>query len=734
MNEHEPDPENGKQYLAKYGVTHDNVTSLNLFLDDRQIGAEGALELARGLCENWSLTNVELRRSEVTWQGAVPLAQALVSNKTLLHLGLGRNQLTSSGGCHIAEALKLNQTLQSVDLEWNDLRDEAGLAIANMLKVNNSLLVLSLERNKLQRDACTALGAALAVNTKLRALNLGWNRAKAVGAISIADGLRKNKNLRYLNLAMNQIGVEGTFSIANALVENGTLESLTLQHNRMGDSIIMLGAAMRVNNTIRELNLESTQLNTEGVQLFATALQSNTSLEALNLSRNDLRNEAASALSAALRGKTHLRYIDLSSTNLTGAEPAAGVAELLESCPNLQTVLLEDNDLGIAGGHALAAKLQNSTPITCLNVSNCGLEPVGVKAIADALRRSAHLYLRSLQIAGNDAGYEAVVTLCRALQGVSSLVSLDLSGNNISDTAKEALCMVLVANPQLNYIFLNNSSLESLRSHALFQDEAHPYLNRTHGLSWSPPSLLKKGGDSPRTSSTPSPHIPSSNFASTNVSVGTIDKLPTAPERAFEPSAVSMVQPIRGTHIYNAGNTLPSAKGKKTSLTEAEANEEKAAREEGAAAPVTIKNVPRGIRQAKEVRLSGKELQLPVITHASLVTPPVAEPCARYWSATKASRLFPKPSAYQLKHFETNISEVLLTDDQLRTEFNRLDRNGNGYLEEDEFKPVFQSFDNYGVTSTEGEIRSVIRKHNRRGDGKITFDEYCIIMLGLARR
>eukprot|EP01063_Lacrimia_lanifica_P024128 TRINITY_DN32091_c0_g1_i1.p1 TRINITY_DN32091_c0_g1~~TRINITY_DN32091_c0_g1_i1.p1 ORF type:complete len:706 (+),score=241.17 TRINITY_DN32091_c0_g1_i1:65-2182(+) len=705
MDEHDPDPGNGKKYLKEYGLLDERVSSLNLFLDGITAGPEGALQIARGLTENYSLTALEMRKSDVGQGGAVPLGQALVTNKTLTYLGLGRNKLGNSGGMQIAEAVKHNQTLLSLDLEWNDLRDEAGVALADMMASNNSLLTLSLERNKLQKEGMAALGSALAVNKKLKTLNLGWNRAKIVGAISLADGLRQNNTLVNLNLAMNQIGPEGSFAIANSLSENSTLVSLNLQHNRVAESVVMIGEALRVNTSLKELNLESCSLTAENVVFFAKALAANTTLKSLNLSRNELGDAGVSAVAKALTARTNIRLLDLSETTMThlAVEDLAG---LLDTCPNLQTLVMEDNHIGHEGVKWLAAKLRGVCPLTALNLNRTKLEAKGVKCLAEAIQLSPVHYLRDLQLASNAAGTEAALALTKALCLGNSLASLDLCNNDISEQIEETLCHVLVSNPHLPYIYLKGNPIASeYQNAALYRDEAQPMLkNLAAGLAHRsgsgkdltlvPPSHVSHH---PHLESQEDPYVPSSNFASANVATGgvnnnvvSLEEMQSVPNPKV--SHVNTAVPPRGMASFIPGDK---------DLT----NEERAARNVAEAA-VT--------RRTNEL-FSEKRTDQVV-------------------SPFKTARMVHRPNAFQSSRLEGNINELLLTDDQLRKEFNKLDRDGNGWLAEDEFRSIYKNFDNFGVTPSERELNALIKKNNMRNDGKITFNEYCVIMLGLARR
>eukprot|EP00658_Telonema_sp_P-2_P032775 TRINITY_DN24186_c0_g1_i2.p1 TRINITY_DN24186_c0_g1~~TRINITY_DN24186_c0_g1_i2.p1 ORF type:complete len:192 (-),score=16.34 TRINITY_DN24186_c0_g1_i2:181-756(-) len=85
-----------------------------------------------------------------------------------------------------------------------------------------------------------------------------------------------------------------------------------------------------------------------------------------------------------------------------------------------------------------------------------------------------------------------------------------------------------------------------------------------------------------------------------------------------------------------------------------------------------------------------------------------------------------------ISSYESNLSGLLVSDDQLRREFNRLDVNGDGYLDRSEFRNVFSTFEHFGLAHvSRDEVDRVLSRYS--ADGKVTFDEFCIAMLRLVQ-
>ena len=81
-----------------------------------------------------------------------------------------------------------------------------------------------------------------------------------------------------------------------------------------------------------------------------------------------------------------------------------------------------------------------------------------------------------------------------------------------------------------------------------------------------------------------------------------------------------------------------------------------------------------------------------------------------------------------------NVSPWPTSDDQLRSVFNDLDTNSDGYLQKSEFMTCYRSFENYGAEEDESAIREKFSRFRSLGENRISFEEFCIIMLQVANR
>jgi Ran GTPase-activating protein (RanGAP) involved in mRNA processing and transport len=712
--------DNGRKYLESYGLTDNKMKSLNLFLQGHRVGPQGIVDISKGLVENFSLTALELRRQEIGKDGALSLGQALSHNRYLRYLGLGRNKLLNDGCISIMEGLRQNQTLEFLDLEWNEIRDEGAVAIGEMLRFNNSLQSFVLERNKIKTRGALAIAEALKHNQKLRNLNIGYNKVTTAGAIAFAEALKVNEILITLNLYANEIRKEGGIALAEALQVNPSLQSLNLQSNRITDAVVNLCDVLKENNTVRELNLQNTLLDEDICQRMSDGLLTNQSLMSINFAGNPFGNCGVKFLLNALKGKTALRYLDISDCGIAGLDAVEDICELIELGGNLQILQLDDNKLGRQGVIQLCTRLERNTAIHSINLDRTNMAREGALALAIALKKKS--YWLSLSIAGNKIGNDGIKNVLTAIAGMTTVNELDLSDNDITSVCEEALYRALKSNPDLHFVRLKDNPIaRNLPSGVLSREmaeqlhgvpEAAALRNSLHGAAdaQAQDSSRPEGFLPDLTGPHPNPHNILSKAG------------PYKPSHNFAPQRRSFQEQESGADAIDRFMHTPSP------------------------APSPGPGPVYSMSSPATSYMSHSRVSLPRSVTPTMggsvvrkSTTPTAQNMAKAGlsPAGFAGALSPIRSVYThtaLRKLETNVGGLLISDDQLRRKFNQLDTNGNGWLDVREFKHLFLQSENFGVEYEDWEVNEILTKNNMWGDGKITYDEFCILMLGIAQR
>eukprot|EP00038_Savillea_parva_P001663 m.106288 g.106288 ORF g.106288 m.106288 type:complete len:679 (+) comp10579_c0_seq1:60-2096(+) len=120
-------------------------------VDIRQgLTTEQTLKLAAALTSaSCRVLKLILWECELGAQGAVAIAKTLTVNHTIRHVDLSYNSFGPEGGKAIAEALRFNQGVTYLDLSWNQLGTDGGTALAIGLWKNRVLRQIKLQDNAL---------------------------------------------------------------------------------------------------------------------------------------------------------------------------------------------------------------------------------------------------------------------------------------------------------------------------------------------------------------------------------------------------------------------------------------------------------------------------------------------------------------------------------------------------------------------------------------------------------
>ena len=81
-----------------------------------------------------------------------------------------------------------------------------------------------------------------------------------------------------------------------------------------------------------------------------------------------------------------------------------------------------------------------------------------------------------------------------------------------------------------------------------------------------------------------------------------------------------------------------------------------------------------------------------------------------------------------------DISNVLIDDEDLREEFAKYDPDGNGWVTKAAFTTRCREFASFGPADTEERIKEMLEPFDKKGADKLSYNEFCVVMLQLAAR
>ena len=183
-------------------------------------------QLSAGLRANRSVTRLTLH---ITDTGVQHLATMLATNRTIQELNLSAyGRISDHGMEQLSAGLRANESVTRLTLHCH-ITDTGAQHLATMLAVNVTLQKLDLSSTSITDNVVSHLSRALQHNSSVTHLNLSYNESITnTGAVALGEMLRVNKSLRELNLCGTSVGEEGATALMEGLQHNQVLNELRL--------------------------------------------------------------------------------------------------------------------------------------------------------------------------------------------------------------------------------------------------------------------------------------------------------------------------------------------------------------------------------------------------------------------------------------------------------------------------------------------------------------------------
>lgn len=681
-------------------VLEQNPTRLNFFLEGLCLGQIGAVRLQKHLQCTPSVSVIELRGSTLGHQGAMHLASALRGHPGLTHLGIARNGLDSSAAVAIIEALD-RAPLRTLDLEWNSLDNTVAAALARKLVAEGcELLAVSLERNDIRWEGGEYLATALETNKSLRNLDLAFNRCANRGASAFGRALKKNNTLLTLNLNGNDIALEGGRGIVDGLMVNKTLHSLNLQGNQLFAAFAEHSTNLAFAADFKELNLYNNRVATmQSAEGFGTCLQQARSMMALSLGKCGAGDSMITPILTGISFMVSLVTLDLSHAGMS-PQPAQYLRDVLNNCTNLATLILDGNRLETSGAAEIAPGFVHASALTYLSLNDCALKAEGVRAIMASFAKRRGLPLAELYLAGNALDADAPFAIREALAAEGGLRSLDLAQNNMSVRAVQALWKIFGDHKMLQCVGLRDNHVADVMNAS--------FANRENLAAFIEAAGFGKPGMSDEAVAA---SVKAAAAANAELKDAAMTVVAGTPKRSELPRG-----PLVTNFNSSTADALPEAQY--TTTAEQRARAMQASRRELAVLEdSTTGDIVEASKAATKASPTRQRLQRSADDE-------VCVPGLAAMTVTPFSK-----RRVQLHDVESNIGEMCITETQLRLKFAEWDRDGNGYLTAEEFRRSYAQQIVVRLPSDEKKEADLLRKFAK--DGKIFFDEFCVMMLAL---
>ena len=269
-------------------ILRENTEPLELDFHDKQLGNEGAKNLAIALKYQKNLKSLNLQNCDITGEGVKFLADALKDRNDLISLNLSYNNLDIKTIQLLFDALKDRENPIELYMSNDYANCIEILKLYNSISHYNLLKSLKLifmytgfdhEGNNYKKDIMTIFNPDVK-NFIFSDMRIDSERAKILSKI-----ISNRKNIEVLEFSACEIDEDGIILLANAIENQINLKSLILDSNidSMTDKgLISIITAMQNKNILEELVL-SLNLNEDQFQKINEALKNHANFDKFDL-------------------------------------------------------------------------------------------------------------------------------------------------------------------------------------------------------------------------------------------------------------------------------------------------------------------------------------------------------------------------------------------------------------------------------------------------------------------
>eukprot|EP01002_Notosolenus_urceolatus_P003022 NODE_179_length_2552_cov_13.896524_g136_i0.p1 GENE.NODE_179_length_2552_cov_13.896524_g136_i0~~NODE_179_length_2552_cov_13.896524_g136_i0.p1 ORF type:complete len:810 (-),score=192.96 NODE_179_length_2552_cov_13.896524_g136_i0:121-2469(-) len=753
----------GATLLFRDGVTH-NTTLQSVDLENNGISDSGAEAIGAALMYNCSLLTILLDRNKIKTQGALSIANGLLESRRVKTVSLGWNRLRETGINHLLQAVATVRSVTALSL----CNTEMGPGSANVLKETlrpsaSPIKILNLAGNRIS-DGLIELTTGLVDNQHLKELNLASNhidpaaathfgmalsasavRMSSLVSLSLANnqfmghgglrpilrGLRSHRTLRYLDITNTGCPADAGFDIADLLSTCDNLASLLMGDNSTvgpdGLTPIITALGTGACPKLAYLSFENCGFDLDATRALAREIRNRydhqLGIPALNFRENRVGDLGVQALLEALSERAvadynHLVFLDLSYNNLSSASAETLCSTLVAHEASLPHIALRGNvvtfDTDTSDFHFARAVTHGIAPTTAplggqLDRTLDDRYISGEGMITILTQETAFRHLGKdppldppPPVIDPSRFHELATSFGSVLEKVpphhKGMLGTDPTAAGLADPPGTApVNRTAVLPPPKSDRDVENAGMQN--NDAVFGRVSHAANVTAAHLSSaiSPNQVTTALRNAPDPSGRPSPiflpalgpykHPPFKQEAAGHVPPPSSVTSPVPPRKSDGTSGV-LIDPSCGT-IVAPGSRMINGRPASATLSR------------------TIVHTPAAQRD-------------PVAT-----SPQSGRPLRGSQSAS--DRL-------QESRVIHNIGNLMIGEDQLRYRFNTMDADGNGWITRADFLEMFKRIENYGLEYTEADFDRIMNKYQPLNRDRVTFDEFCAVMLAVVQR
>ena len=422
-----------------------------------------------------TLRYLDFSNNPISDRYAGDLANLIARNIQLQHLNVSNCSLASEGVLKIVKVLKESTVLLHVDLGSNVLSDQLGNVaseIAALITNNNGIEQLCLPHCKFQDYDLTILFEAMKDIVSLKCIDIGCNQISDSLYKHVTSVVASNNNLevfRLFKLVLSQSGLEQLYDV---LPKFRALQVVSLKQCHVSDQQLSHFSVMIAKNPditdfritdcllsdlgiceifkslkfvklLQHLYLCSIVFSDNSVDDVATVIATNKDMEHLSLADCRMSECSKAKVLKALMATTTLQHFNINNI-VVNEQVEDNLALVIANNVKLRSLELVGCGLTESGTEKLGNALDNHKDLSCIKL-NCNTVSLEMSNLLNVIAKNTKL--NQLELAHCDLEDTDILALTETVKRshYKSFSHLNLSGNNLTDTATKSLLLMVIS-------------------------------------------------------------------------------------------------------------------------------------------------------------------------------------------------------------------------------------------------------------------------------------------------
>ena len=271
--------------------------------------------------------------------------------------------------------------------------------------------------------------------------------------------LRNNKDLKTFNFRSMRVGENFLLGFLGNLGP-GAIKRVDLPDNMISDKCMHNIKSLISAKGVEYLNLASNQISTEGLKIIQNEVMASKTLKYLNLGiiersfrRNNFNGEGGIILARILLNNTSIETLILQDNEL-GEDSGDKIGASLIQNKTLRHLVLADNKIKNKGARSI---IENASHLISINLANNDISPEVCQTLKNLIITSP--YLRDIIWDGNNVGLKGINYIVDGLRESSKIRTLSLKNTSIGMTGMQSLADGLFTNTSLEILDIGSNSI-----------------------------------------------------------------------------------------------------------------------------------------------------------------------------------------------------------------------------------------------------------------------------------